>query len=286
MKYCIDNSEFYAAKFKDSGADIKDVKTLDDFRRLPIFMDKEIDRLGQEESRKRFGHPFGLNLCTSQENVIGIHSTSGTTGLPTFYAFTKHDIKVNNEGLARAYWRVGIRPGDVVIHGFGLSMWLGGLPLLRAFEYMGVRAVPVGIESGTERFILYARLNTPKHMVCTPSFAEYLIRRAPEVAGIEVRELGIKKIVTLGEPGAGLPEVRKKIEEAYGCKLYDGSGGIWGLMKVSCDAKEYQGMHNCSEDFLPYFDIVDPNTKEPLEIKDEVIGEFVATALEWEASPL
>ena len=286
IRYCFHNTEFYHKKFLDAGAYPEDIKDIEDFRKLPTFLDKEEDRQIQEESRKRYGHSFGLNLCADPQNVRAVHSTSGTTGVPTFYAYSKHDIETQNEVFARGFWRNGFRPGDYVIHGFGLSMWLGGLAVIRGLEHLGCLVFPVGAEGGTERFLSFASLSKPKCMVCTPSFAEYLIRRAPEVLGMEVGELGIEKIVTAGEPGAGLPEVRKLIEEAYGCQLYDAAGGPWGMWTASCDAHEYQGLHSFSEDYCPQvFDLIDPQTRNPIDIVEGAVGEVVITALEWEASP-
>lgn len=286
INYVFHNSDFYRKKFVDAGACPEDIKSIEDFRQLPVFLDKEGDRVSQEQSREKYGHPFGLNLCTAPQNVRIVHSTSGTTGVPTFYAYTQHDREVQNEVLARGFWRLGFRPGDRVIHGFGLSMWLGGLAIIRGLEHLGCLVFPVGAEGGTERFLNFMKLGKPKYMTCTPSFAEYLMRKAPEVLGMDVGELGIKKIVTAGEPGAGLPEVRKLVEGAYGCRLYDGAGGPWGMWNASCDAPEYQGLHCFGEDYCPQvFDLIDTETKKPVDMVEGAVGEIAMTALEWEASP-
>jgi len=121
--------------------------------------------------------------------------------------------------------------------------------------------------------------------LCTPAYAEYLIEVAPKVLGCEVGDLGIEIICCAGEPGAGLPEVRRKIQEAYGARLYDMLGGAHGILNISCDAPEYQGMHVVGEDFSVSYDLVDPETKEPIPLEDGAIGERVKTALEWEAQP-
>ena len=148
MKYIYDSSEFYREKFIGFGIEPEDINNLDDFRNLPVFITKDEHRACQEESLQRFGHPFGTILCAPLEDVIGVSATSGTTGLPTFYGFTKHDIDVTNEVLARGFWRAGVRPGETVVHAFGLSMWVAGIPIIRALENMGARTVPVGAEGG------------------------------------------------------------------------------------------------------------------------------------------
>ena len=285
MRYIYYHSEFYRKQFQTLGIHPDEIKDLEEFRKLPPFLNKEMDRQSQEKTRKEQGHPFGEYLCTDPRNVRAIHTTSGTTGMPVFEAFSEHDINIQNEVLARSFWRQGIRPGDGVIHGFGLSMWLAGLSPLRALQYMGALGIPVGAEGGTERFLQFAILTKPKHMLATPSFVEYLIRKAPEIAGIDVKELGLETIQGAAEPGAGIPETRKKIQEAYGAKLYDCTGGIWGMFGVSCDAEPYQGMHMVGEDYF-FMDVVDPETKKPVDMSGpRATGEWILTALEWEAAP-
>jgi len=287
IKYCYENSPlYYKKKFDQIGVKPEDIKTFEDFRKLPILLTKDDERQSQEESLNKFGHPYGLHLCAPLEKVIGVSSTSGTTGNPVFYAFTEKDIRATNEALARGYWRVGIRPGDTVLHGFGMSMWVAGIPIIRALTAMGTKPIPVGAEVGTERLLLMAKLTRPSALVCTPSLAEHLISKSETVLGKGgLGELGIKRIICAGEPGAGLPEVKDRIERAFGAKLYDSAGVPWGLWNVSCDAEEYQGMHIVSEDFCIWYDIVDPGTKEPLEIMDGAIGEGLITALEQEGIP-
>ena len=285
MKYCYDNSEFYRNKFKSAGVEPKDIHTLEEFRKLPFFLSKEEERRSQEESRERYGHPFGMHLCCPVESVLGVAATSGTTGLPTFYVFTRNDMAIFNETVARTYWRVGIRPGDTVLHAYGLSMWLAGIPLVRACDSMGLKVIAVGAEAGSQRLLQFADLTKPKALLCTPGYAEHLIGKAPEILGKGVGELGIKILVCGGEPGAGLPEVRKRLEENYRAKIYD-DGGMYGWHGISCDAEEFQGQHLVGEDYnIFHLDLVDPATGTPLEIKDGVIGECVVTALGWEASP-
>jgi phenylacetate-CoA ligase len=248
--------------------------------------DKDGDRQAQAESIERYGHPLGTYLCAPVEKVIHLSSTSGTTGEPTFsYIFTEHDKKINDEVWQRVFWRTGIRPGDAVLHTFGLSMWVAGVPVVTALQNMGVRAIPVGGEGGAEKQLKMANLLKPKAMLGTPPTAEYLIEKCPKILGKPVRELGIKIILCAGAPGAGLPEVRKKIESSYGCKLYDSTGGGWGLHHVSCDAPEYAGMHVVCEEYAIWYDLVDPATGEPVDIVNGAIGHGLVTSFDHEAAP-
>jgi len=132
MRYVYDKSELYRKKFQEIGVHPDKIGSIEEFRNLPIFMNKAIDRDTQEITREKYGHPFGEYLCVSPKDVRAIHSTSGTTGLPVFEAFTKHDIEVENEVIARTLWRAGMRPGDYMLHVTGLSMWLAGMVPMRA----------------------------------------------------------------------------------------------------------------------------------------------------------
>ncbi len=284
LAYCHQRSPYYREKFHGAGATPQDVRTWEDFRRLPIFLTPEEYRAQQERSASEDGHPYGRILCAPLADVVGVSSTSGTTGRPTLTPFTRRDIATTDEVLARAFWRMGIRPGDTVLHAFGLSVWVLGVPAVRALEAMGARPIAVGAEGGTERLLMFAHITRPSALLCTPSYAEYLIERAP-AAGIEVGELGIRRIFCAGEPGAGLPAVRDKIERAWGAKVYDFAGGPWGIASISCDHAEYQGMHLLSEDYCVHYDFVDPQTREPIEVKDGTIGAAVLTAFDWDAGP-
>jgi phenylacetate-CoA ligase len=103
----------------------------------------------------------------------------------------------------------------------------------------------------------------------------YLIEKAPEIIGANVGELGIRTIMCGGEPGAGLPDVRQRIESAYGCRLFD----VGAALGVSCAHEEYQGMHQVGDDFM-IFELVDPDSKEPLPFEHGQRGEAVYTTID------
>jgi phenylacetate-CoA ligase len=172
-----------------------------------------------------------------------------------------------------------------VLHGFGLSMFLAGVPVVRALERMGARPVPIGAEAGSERLLRMADLTRPRVLACTPSYAQYLAEQAPKILGRPASELGIEVIFCAGEPGAGLPEVRSFIQRSFGAKLYDMLGGAHGVMCCSCDAEPYQGMHVLGEDCAITTQLVDQETKVPIALTEGATGERVKTSLRWEAQP-
>ena len=285
VQYCWEGSVFYRERLQASGAEPGDIRTVADLERLPILLAKDDERELQERSRADLGHPFGEHLCAPLEEVVAVASSSGTTGVPTFYAFTPEDVATTDELWARAMRFIGLRPGDTVLHGFGLSLFLAGIPIVRALERMGARPVAVGAEAGSEKLLRIAELVRPRALACTPSYATYLAEQAPKLLGRPARDLGIELVLCAGEPGAGLPEVRSALREAFGAQVYDLLGGAHGVVCASCDAEPYAGMHVLGEDCAIVTQLVDQETKEPVPLVDGAIGERVKTSLRWRAQP-
>ena len=284
-RYNYDNSIFYKNKFKAVGALPEDIKSLHDFSRIPV-MTKDEHRKAQEESLEKYGNPYELLACAPKDRIVRINSTSGTTGMPTLYTLTAHDVAVVNEMHARKYWRAGIRPGDVMLQALSLSMFTGGLPLSQGIMHLGACVVPVGIEGGTKRVLEFVKLTSPTAIIATPSFGQYLIEKCPEVAGKNARELGLKWFFCAGEPGGGNPEVRKILAQGFGAKVFDHTGGGHAFHGISCDEppEQFSGMHFVSEDHC-LLELIDPKTKEPVEIEHNAAGEMVFTFLDWEGGP-
>ena len=284
LQYNYDHSEFYREeKFNKVGLTPDDIHGLEDFQNIPL-MTKDEHRRTQEESLRRFGHPYGLITCAPVEKIIRINSTSGTTGQPTLYTLTQNDVDVLNEMHARKYWRTGLRPGNIVLQALSLSMFTGGLPLSDGLQAMGLCVVPVGIEGGTKRVLEFTLLTRPDVLIATPSFGEYLIEQTPKLVGREARELGIRWFYCAGEPGAGLPSLRKKLQQGFGAKVFDHTGGGHAFHGISCDTEPYPGMHFVSPDHC-ILELVDPDTKQPLPMADGAIGEMVFTFIGWEGAP-
>ena len=198
-------SPYYKAKFDKARVDPAKLTSLDDIRHFPFF-DKEEERASQHASKEQFKNPLGMHVTCDPKKVIRISSTSGTTGSPTFTGYTQKDREAVNETGSRCFWRMGARPGDVVLHAFVLSMWIAGTPVVDLIQNFGATVVPIGATSGLPRFAQIAQEVFPKMLICTPSYAEYLIEKLPEKAGVHAKDLGIEKIMVAGEPGAGNPK--------------------------------------------------------------------------------
>ncbi|MEW5723869.1 MAG: AMP-binding protein [Thermodesulfobacteriota bacterium] len=265
---------FWKKRLDKAGAQPDKIRTLGDFsKRVPVF-DKAQRRQVFEEAEGDMVKVVDWTIGVPLENLCLMAATSGTTGEPTPYPHTPNDIRWAGENLARILWRMGVRPGDRLIHAFGLSMFMAGVPYAQFFQYGGPCVFPVGAEGGTERILKFARMFKATVLACTPSLAEHLIEKAPEVLGFPIGELYFKYLFCGGEPGAGIPEVRRKIESAYEAQLFDSGAGFG----ISCIHPEYQGMHHVADDNV-IFELVDPDTYEPVPFEHGARGMPVQTTL-------
>ena len=279
-----EESPYYRRKFADAKVDPHKLSSWEQFGDYPFF-DKEEERISQEESKKKMKHPFGMHITCDPKKVVRVSSTSGTTGKPTFTGYTQKDREAANEVGARMMWRIGSRPGDVVMHAFVLSMWIAGVPVVDLLQNLGACTVPIGALTGAKRFAQIAREVFPVQLNCTPSYAEYLIKKLPEEAGIAAGDLGIRRLMVSGEPGGSIPEVRQRLSQGFGgAEIYDAIGSTHAVFvsAVSCEANA--GMHFLADDYC-LFELVDPDTLETIPLEDGAEGEIVLTGLEKECAP-
>jgi len=287
LSYCYNKSPFYRKKFDEIGAKPEDIRTLDDLRGLPVFMTKEIERQNALESLVKSNHIFGTHLCAPVEDVYLTGTTSGTTGTPTFtYTYTENDLKLISRGMGYRFAFNGVGRGDRILFIFALGIYATSATL---WGIRGVGALPIDVDAraGSEYMLRIADLTRPNYLACTPSLAEYLIGKAPEIIGKEVGDLKLKGVMMTGELGISILEVKKRLESSYGCRTYDYWAPAGNGIAISCDSDEYHGMHATSPDLCTSFDdLVDPETKKPVPVKDGAIGEMVITSLKREAVPL
>jgi phenylacetate-CoA ligase len=278
LRYVVSNSEFYKKKF--DGINIDKIQKIEDLKDIPFTHKEEIRQSLKEKP------PYGLMVAAPEDKVIQIQASSGTTGTPTYYFLTQNDVGAWNEMLARVYYAGGIVPGDRYFHAFSMSKgFVGGLPMLQAFLSMGVTVIPMGAESGTGRILTCMRDLRPNALGCTPYFALYLAENVQSVLGTNAAELTIRKLLVGGEPGGGIPAVRKQLEDLWGAKEYEIMGGadlgvaFWG------ECEDQSGMHFMAHEFI-IPQIIDSETGDALKIQEGVKGELVYTAIGREASPL
>ena len=274
LAYLEASSPFYAERLRGVR---ERVHTAADLPRLP-FTTKEELRNGQREEP-----PFGPHLCAPRERLVRMHVTSGTTGDPVAVGFTGADHEANSAVGGEAFRIAGLRPDDVVAHCLNYALYAGGIADHMALEASGATVVPVGTGQSRTLLELIPRLGITA-IFGTLSFPAYLAARARE-RGMDPLELGIRHIVTAGEPGAGLAAVRAGIEQAWGATVVDtfGMSDVWSTMGGACEQGE--GLHLTVADHA-VLELVDPETGEPLPLEDGASGEFVWTHLRREASPL
>ncbi|MDF3072462.1 MAG: phenylacetate--CoA ligase [Alphaproteobacteria bacterium] len=285
VRYCYDASPFYRSKMDACGAAPGDIKSLADFGRLRFTFNKQDERESEEQSFRERGDYLGMHLCADPADVVGISATSGTTGRPTFtYLFTDADMRVNSLGWARALTWMGVGRGDMVMNALGLSMWVVGAIAVSSLIQLGIRAIPVGAEAGVPRILQLAALLRPKALLATPSMAQRLVEQAPQVLGADVSSLGIKAILCCGEPGAGLPEVRRHLERSFNATVHDAMLGAYGVAQLSCVSDDYHGLHTLTPDLVLH-ELIDPDTLKPIAINGPTVGRLLMTSLQHQARP-
>ena len=274
LAYLEASSPFYAERLRG----LRDsVRAPEDLPALP-FTTKEELREGQ-----RADPPFGPHLCAPRERLVRMHVTSGTTGEPVAVGFTQADHEANSAVGGEAFRIAGVRPDDVIAHCLNYALYAGGIADHMALEASGATVVPVGTGQSRRLLELIPRLGITA-IFGTLSFPAYLAARAREL-GVDPHALGLRRIVTAGEPGAGLAAVRAEIEAAWGAGVVDsfGMSDVWSTMGGACEQGE--GLHLTVGEHA-VLELVDPDSGEPVELEDGARGEFVWTHLRREASPL
>ena len=258
----------YAEKFREAGITSESVRSLDDLRRLPITTKEDL----------RAAYPAGL-LARPMEDIVRVHTSSGTTGTAIAVLHTRNDIAVWADLMARCMHMVGLRPADVFQNASGYGLFTGGLGIHFGAERLGCCTIPAGA-GNTHRQIRLIRDFGVTGIHIIPSYALYLAE-ALEHEGIDPAELSLRIALIGAEPHT--EEVRRRIEEGLGVKAYNS----YGLSEMNGPGVAFEcvcqdGLHVWEDAFL--FEIVDPETLEPM--ADGEIGELVMTTLAREGMPL
>jgi phenylacetate-CoA ligase len=257
-----------------------DLQELGDLRKPPFTVKSEL-----RDSQISFP-PLGKHMAADLNRIIRIHSTSGTSGKPAYIGLTAHDIEVWKEAHSRMYWCVGSRLGDRVLFGYGLSMFVGGIPLIEAHQHIRCTLIAVGPREGTARLLNFSSDLKANSATFTTSFALYLIEQIPQTLGRKPKEMGWKKMTVGGEPGGSVPAIRHRLEEEYQSDVRDsGYGGAEMIAGMWADFEEKQGMHFVAQEYcLP--EVIDSETLEAIPWRDGMEGEMVYTAIDRECTPL
>jgi phenylacetate-CoA ligase len=224
-------------------------------------------------------YPFGL-FAVPREEVVRIHASSGTRGKPTVVGYTRHDLLVWREVMARALAAAGAQPGQLIQIAYGYGLFTGGLGFHDGAEHMGLTVVPVS-SGNTLRQILLLQDFHPQGLACTPSFALHIGESLREQGG-DPRAVGLAYGLFGAEPWT--EAMRAQLEELWGCPAVDfyGLSEVIGPGVASECVEARDGLHLNEDHFLP--EIVDPATGASLPPGHE--GELVLTSLTKEALPV
>jgi len=260
---------FYTKSFDKLKVRPEDIKSLKDVQKLPFTTKKDL----------RQSYPFGF-FTVSMDNIIEIHSSSGTTGKPTVVGYTKSDIKIWRNLMARVYFMADINHRDIIHNSYGYGLFTGGLGFHEGAKKIGVTVVPA---SGgfTKRQLMLMKDFGATVLASTPSFALHLAEIAKSQNPNFIDDYSLRVGIFGAEPTSqGLKdEVAKKwklaYHEIYGLSEIIGPG-------VSCGCGFGNRLHIFEDHFLP--EIIDPKTGKVLE--DGEVGELVITTLTKQALPL
>jgi phenylacetate-coenzyme A ligase PaaK-like adenylate-forming protein len=276
LEYVYARTPFYRALYDREGVRPDSIRSLQEFtERVPI-VTKQMLR----ESQERLP-PFGDYLGVEPLEVRHIHGTSGTTGMPTMFGISDADWDFMSEATAMLQWAAGMRPNDIVQISFPMSLFLGGWGMLGGAQKIGARIMPIG-GGETERQIRLMYHLGSTVLCATPSYCLYLLEAARK-AGRDTNRSPLRLGIFGGEPGAGIPQVKRLMEQGWGIKAIDfgNSAEVHPCSNMECEHRT--GMHVWND--LVYTEVVskdDPNTRLPMGSR----GAVVYTALWRNSQPM
>ena len=279
LEYAYEHSGFYRRKWDAAGVKPRDVQTLKDFESFPIITKQDL-RDDQAEHP-----PFGSNLCVSYRELARVHGTSGTTGKPTAFGVSKGDMERIAYTHARVMWAMGIRQNDIVFIGSFFSLYWGSWGALAGAERLGAIAFPfgAGVPGQTDRAIEWMAEVKPTVFYGTPSYSLYIAEKAKAKGFDPAKDFNFRILFFSGEPGAGIPSTRKRIQETYGAICCDsGSTGEMSPWMTDGECSHRNGMHLWQDSV--YAELVHPDTKRRVPYGEE--GVTVYTHLERDSQPM
>ncbi len=267
LKHVSESSPFYQKKFKEANVDIEKIKSLEDLKLLPFTHKEEL----------RDAYPLGLK-AVSENEVIRIHSSSGTTGKPVIIPYTRKDVDIWAMMMMRCYMLAGLTSLDRIQITPGYGLWTAGIGFQLGAERLGAMAIPTGPGNTEKQLEMLVDLKSTA-LASTSSYALLLAE--------EIEKRGLKDQIRLKVGIIGSErwseKMRSRIENELGIETFD----IYGLTEIygpgiALDCSFHEGMHYWSDHLL--FEIIDPITGEQL--PDGNLGELVITTITKEGAPL
>lgn len=261
------NVEPYRKKMQEAGLEPGDINGIEDLHKLPFTTKDDL----------RDNYPFGL-FAAPQTDIVRIHASSGTTGKATVVGYTRKDIDIWRECVARCCTMAGLGKDDIIQVAYGYGLFTGGLGGHYGAEHLGATVVPMST-GNTKKLIDMMIDFQATGLMCTPS---YLMHIAEVIEEMGVKDqIKLKATINGAEPWT--ENMRMQIEERLGIHAHD----IYGLSEimgpgVACDCIHHKGLHIFEDHFLP--EIIDPQTLQP--VAPGETGELVITTLTKEGIPL
>ncbi|MCL2689551.1 MAG: phenylacetate--CoA ligase [Chitinispirillia bacterium] len=268
IKKVYDKVEFYRKKMDAANVKPEDIRSISDLSKLPFTTKDEM----------RDVYPYGL-LTVDLNDIVEIHTSSGTTGKPVVDAYTQGDIDLWSEVMARTLSMGGVTKKDVVQNAYGYGLFTGGLGAHYGIKRTGATCIPIS-GGNTKRQLEVMQDFGATVLCCTPSYALYIAEAGRE-AGIDFRMLNLEKGFFGAEPWS--ESMREEIQEKLSIRAYD----IFGLTEiigpgVAAECELQNMLHVFEDHFFP--EIINPKTGEP--VPDGEKGELVFTTLTKEGTPI
>jgi phenylacetate-CoA ligase len=275
FRWAYEHSKFYRRLYDDAGVEPGDIRTFDDIRKVP-----KIEKSMLRDIQGKEPYPYGDILCVPLEAVTEYHQTSGTTGQPVYQADTWQDWEYGAEAFAYALYAQGYRQNDRLFLPFGYNIFIAFWGAHYAAEKLGCEIIPGGVLNTEARILKMQELKATA-MAATPTYVLGMAETAKRMGIDPVKDLCIGKITVAGEPGGSVPATRKRMEEAWGARVYDQCGstetGHWGF-----ECRHQHGLHVNEAFFL--VEIEDIDTGEPVSEPGER-GKMVVTSFNRLAQP-
>lgn len=261
-------SEFYHKRMKEHNVHPDDIRSLEDVTKLPFMYKSDL----------RDNYPDRI-FTASQDELVRYHVSSGTTGKPTVVGYTRNDLELWTESLARALTACGLGRGDVMQVSYGYGLFTGGLGLHYGAERIGATVVPTSV-GNTERQIELMQDLKVTAIACTPSYMIHIGETAEKMGVSIEKDTNLRTAVLGAEPWS--EQMKKHIQDTLGIRAHN----IFGTSELSgpmfCDCAEQNGIHIWGD--MAYTEIIDPETGEQLPPGEK--GELVMTILQKEALPM
>lgn len=269
VKHVYKHVPFYREKFKELGIKPKDIQTLDDLRLLPMTTKDDF----------RINYPFGL-FAVPKEKIVRYHASSGTTGNPTVVGYTKKDMEVWKECIARLVTMAGVTKRDTAHISFGYGLFTGAFGLHQGLELVGAGVVPFS-SGNTKKQIKMMKDLDATVLIGTPSYALRLAETAQEMGLDPKVDLNLR-VGCFGGEGS-TEAMRQKLADTFGMFASE-NYGMSELIGpgVSGECTELTGMHINEDHFIA--EVIDPETGKVLGPGEK--GELVITPISKQALPL